>query len=256
MRAAYDALVRRSQPLAYWPFGRSLGKEVVGGLDFNFTTSRFDPEDDSLWSPANNTETRSVVMTATNNMTVEIWYRPDSLHGGGGGIWGNGNGAANGYTMDIPGTTNTGDLRFRGVAQSVAILAVSARSMIYKEWNHIIMLRNAGTWVYYLNGNLDTANAGASNPGVPTTTTSLKGATSGAAFFRGFAMYTRVLTADEIRDHWLAGREDAPFYMIGGSTTTDTDLFPPFIDSTAVLFDQMMDRPVFILPLLLRWSQN
>lgn len=257
MRAAYDALVRRSQPLAYWPLGRHGPRDVVAGADFaTGVTYRRPTDGDGSFLGVNEIWSRGIVMTATNNFTVEIWFRPDSMHGGGAGVWQNANGGSNGYAVDIPGVANTGDFRFRAIAQSVAILAVSARPMIYRQWNHIVVVRNAGTWSYYLNGNLDTANAGTNAPITPSVTTAIKSATSGQADVRGFAMYTRVLTGDEIRDHWLAGMEDAPLILIGGTTTTDSDITPPFIDSTTVLYDQMMDRPVFILPLLLRWSQN
>lgn len=110
--------------------------------------------------------------TVVNNFTMVGWVKVAFATGrpgntGTNAFWtvGNNVGTAKGWTVEIDASTR----KFRYVASGVGNGAASAATLVDGGWYHIAVVRDSGTWIYYLNGNIDTASAGSHAPGVPLT---------------------------------------------------------------------------------------
>lgn len=124
-----------------------------------------------------------------------------------------GNSALNGYSIMLDAT---GNHPFQGLCGGVAFLAPSAGTVTRNVWHHIVIERAAGTWKYYFDGALDTANAGIAAPAVPTSRiiggdTTLNFIVSNAAFYqhtlgavRAKAHYDAMVLAEA----WAPQQED------------------------------------------------
>jgi hypothetical protein len=253
VRVAYEALVRRSGALTYHPLGRYRGRDLIGGNDLTtFPTGVGVDYDDYTRVSGGQSVGRAAVLTATNNFTLEWWVRGAGISAQ---TWemDNNNGGTNGYSIAILNTSG----QVRGIAQGVAFLETTVRGFIHGEWTHWVLQRNANVWAYYMNATLVTVGANSNAPAAPSGATYQAITSSGSVCdFKGLATYTRVLTLDEIREHYLAGRVGGPHILIGGSAATAHQIFAPFIAPTTVVFPQVIDRAVFVVPLSLRWVRN
>jgi hypothetical protein len=113
----------------------------------------------------------SFLTSSVNNFSIEAWIRPSFAVGvisPISTIWymGDNSFLSQGWSVELDPTTR----KFRYVAAGVGNGAYSTQELISGSWYHIVVKRTSGgTWRYYVNGNLDTLNAGTDTPGVPLT---------------------------------------------------------------------------------------
>lgn len=159
--------------------------------------------------------------SATNNMTVEFWVKADVFLANDQRIWNVGN-ASTGFSVFVD-----TDLTFQvklsagsGTAMSNSTGALSAAA-----FRHIVITRDAGTWKYYIDGSLDTANAGTAAPANPTAQPMQWnqdfGANQGQYISNG-AYYTTALSAARVLAHYNAAIGVASGYAAAGIVGTGT----------------------------------
>jgi hypothetical protein len=113
-------------------------------------------------------EAATAASTVTNNFWMRVWVYLHSVGANNQRLFYNGNSGANGWGILID-TNRT----FQFLAGGVALGANSAGALSLSTWHCIDIVRDAGTWVYYLDGLLDTANAGTNTPNAPSGVTRL-----------------------------------------------------------------------------------
>jgi hypothetical protein len=166
----------------------------------------------SLTGPAAFTRS-AAFLTAADNFTVEAWVNPAAYsaalmtfwqcNGSGCGLW----------------VRNTGKFLaniFGGAAQ-----ADSAGTLSVNTWYHVALVRRAGTWEYYRNGSVDTANAGSGAPTMPATTLVVNYGNNPSiqARYSNLAWYHSALPAARIQAHYDAAlRPDDPGGSGAGAT--------------------------------------
>jgi len=211
----WDA-VRSGGPLAIWrlddPSGNFLdtsGPFVQGTHPFvpSGTVSYGQPGPAAGW-PAISVDggggSQSSFSTAMNDITFEAWFMPTSVDADHQVIFANVNGGQ-GWALLI---NMNGKLQV--VVNGSTYLAESRASLDNGTWYHIVVMRRAGTWRYYLNGEVDTPNAGTAAPGSAVTTMKLLGSPDLQASMATAAYYERALTGGEVRDHYEAAFPAAP----------------------------------------------
>lgn len=127
------------------------------------------PHEPNDWALGMAAYRRSVVSTVVNNWTMEILVCPQGPFSDVQMIMGNGDGSTNaggastGYDLFWSGTGGKFQVGYRGVA----VNSDSAVTCAINTWYHLIVCRDAGTLKYYVNGAVDTANAGTGAPATP-----------------------------------------------------------------------------------------
>ena len=145
------------------------------------------------------------VLSAQNTISMEIWFWLDSV--GGGNLFDNGRGGANGYSISLDGSA-----KIVATAQGVAILTTGTNACTAKAWNQVVVKKAAtsgGIWTYYLNGAVDLANAGTANPVAPSAdvrTVIGPGNETGKPriYVAMAATYTSALSDARVLAHWNA----------------------------------------------------
>jgi hypothetical protein len=174
---------------------------VVGTPDYS-QTSILDRVA-SIRMTGGETLSRAVPSTAVNNVSAEYLFKREAQGANDQIIFYNGNSGTNGWGLvcNIDGTFRVllGGVGFQAFADGGAAFAIDA-------WYHVVVVRDATVWRYYLNGALQTSNAGTGTPGTPTGNLQIN---DGSIQVAGcmFAMYNTVLTAAQIarRYAWLTG---------------------------------------------------
>src|SRR3989344_2834960 len=173
------------------PAGDSSGQGNTGTLDGPTwtTSSKIGP-----YAITGGYVYRSLVTTATNNITMSVWaYWNGTL--GDNYLFQNGVGGSDGYGWWISnggcGSGNKVTLILGGVSCDALS---SSYVMPTNQWTHLVLLRDAGTWKLYVNGAL-TVTGGTSDPATPTSSTSIGNNFNGSLDEVRF--YTRVLSAAE-----------------------------------------------------------
>lgn len=151
-------------------------------------------------SQFNRTPTPSVVV---DNLTLELWVRLGGAVGANDqAIWNVGSGAGSGFRVQVD-TNNTFQvLRNGGAAQANSTGVLSAAS-----FKHIVIVRRATVWEYWINGVIDTANAGTTAPAGPGAN-SMQWAQDLSANIQSFqslgAFYATALSGARILAHYEA----------------------------------------------------
>lgn len=143
--------------------------------------------------------TTAVATTVTDNFSIEMWIKlvtPYVTLNDQNVIY-NGSGGSDGW-----GVLFDANDTFQYLAGGVAVGA-SSSAISRDAWHHIVVVRDAGTWKYYIDGAIDTASAGTHTPNTPTGTVE----TSASAIQRRYchiAIYDVALTATDVSDHYTA----------------------------------------------------
>jgi lysophospholipase L1-like esterase len=211
--------------VAYWRLGESAGTTAVdafgshdgtidgatlgvtGALNGDANTAMsFDGSNDRI-------KTAAVVLTATDNYTLEAWVKPASLSQSGFIVMNGGSDTGYGFGISNNGAasdTLTG--LFGGVAWATSGYSFPNTT----GWYHVVMVRDSGTTKFYVNGT-QTPTTHGFTPSTPTTHTSIGNRHPGfeADHFNGLidevAIYNVVLTPTQIQDHYdigLTGGDD------------------------------------------------
>ncbi|HRG58920.1 MAG TPA: hypothetical protein PK323_08160 [Bacteroidia bacterium] len=118
------------------------------------------------------------VTTVQNNVTIEAWVNWNGIASGNSMIVLNGNSGGNGYAI----YHNNGSLR--GLLGGVAFLT-SNLTLTANTWQHVALIRNAGTWSLYLNGVAGTLTNSSATPNIPNTGTFVGSNNAFGERFRG-----------------------------------------------------------------------
>jgi hypothetical protein len=135
------------------------------------------------------------VTAAVNNVSIEALVRVEAVGANSQIIFFNGNSGLNGYGLlvNVDGT-------FQGLLANVAFLSAST-AVLDTNYHYLVLVRDAGTWKYYLDGSIETANAGTGAPVAPSGTFQV-GDGSVQLATAMVAVYGRALGAQEIADRW------------------------------------------------------
>lgn len=194
--ADYVTEVLSDSPMAFYEMQEASGNpQDSSGNGWHITTSGGSPDyrqigpmsgSYSIRLPFLAYFSRATFSTAVDNITVECWLQAVNVAAGvARGIWNNygvndaRNAAINGWGFFIADNAKLQSLR-QGIdynAQSSAalslpaygsnllpILGVGGGNPTTASWTHIVVTRDAGTWKYYVNGSVDTSNAGTGAP--------------------------------------------------------------------------------------------
>lgn len=207
----YDSIIVAAGPKAYWPCQEPSGfpKDISGnGLDItnigpvvpSYHVDGAIRHDYAVGFTSGSLFYRNPASLAVNNLTAEMWI---ALLGGSGSsrqFYGWDGSGFGGFYL----TTNSAGAWRAVIGGTGSLLSIAANALT-GSYCHLVVVRDAGTWKYYFNGALDTANAGSATPSTPSVLTFF-GANDGSLQVRmaHVAMYERVLSADEIKAHYEA----------------------------------------------------
>lgn len=211
----FSAAVFASAPKAYWKLQETAGLPVDSANGLNITSTAGAPTYHSGGVPAlgdfsilyngGDSHTRSsVVSTVTDNLTFEGWIKPISIGANDQVLFYLGNGGSNGWGVFID-----SNAKIQALCGGVGFLANSVASLSATLFTHIVVVRRATVWEYYLNGVLDTANAGTTTPGAPSGTTAWGSAALQFAA-EHYVVYETALTAATILAHYNAALNTDP----------------------------------------------
>ena len=197
----YSALVLASSPKGFWkaqdasgnltdssggafhlpwvPNGTQYHQPGPGGTDYS--------EVDGYWAsvPSN-------ITTASNNITMEAWVKPVL---GGAFVLAIIDAETDGYVLEQ--FDNTLALGVNGFGSVVTATA----TLTYGTWNHVAIVRDSGTWKFYINGTLDVTTDTTAPGAIGTTNTAVIASSTNFAYA---AFYETVLSAGTILSHSAA----------------------------------------------------
>lgn len=207
--AQYVAAVLASSPRAYWQMQEASGNPQDSSGNALHMTSISAGADYREPGPigafairftGGEGVSRATISTVVNNFTLEQWVQVQVVTGNDMGLCANGNLGANGWGVLIDTTR-----KFQYLAGGVALGANSALALTLSAWHHVAVVRRAGTWEYYVDGTVDTANAGTTAPNAPSGgTTAANGGSSLQAAYAHYAVYETALSAAAIAAHFAA----------------------------------------------------
>jgi microcystin-dependent protein len=147
---------------------------------------------------------RTSASAATNNFTAEFWLYLVSGGGGNRTIFANHNGGA-GWDIYMPASN-----KFAVVVQSVGFMSQCAATLATATWYHVVVTRDSGTWKYYVNGAVDTSNAGTGAPSSASGgTIGIDSAASALDIrFAHVAYYESALSSARVAAHYAAAFGD------------------------------------------------
>lgn len=141
------------------------------------------------------------VSTVTDNFTIELAVRLNAVLANDSQLFHNGTVSTNGWGVVID--TNG---KFQYLASGVAFGASSSATLTTTslDFTLIHVVLDAGTWKYYVNGAVDTANAGTSAPIAPSGTAQINhsAATVLGCYYHHVAVFESVLSPTTISDRY------------------------------------------------------
>ena len=206
--SAYSALVLGSSPKMYLKGQEASGlpQDASGNGNNMTSTAGGTPlyqqpgpmSDFGITLPFANFE-RASISTAVDNLTFEVWLRVIGYVTNG-SLCGNNNVGSDGEEV----LTDVGG-GFQVVVQSVGFQSPSAFAFT-ASWVYVVVTRDATVWKYYVNGAVDTANAGTSTPISPTGTTHLGRSLGNNFVWAHFAYYETALSGAQVAAHYAASQ--------------------------------------------------
>jgi len=207
------AAVLANSPVAYWPMQEASGFfQDFSGNGHHCTTSTFAGSQLGQPGPGSNdilsvsglsvSQTCPVVSTAVSNISFETWFCIDARPSTDQGLCNTGVGLT-GFTLLTGANGNT--LTNRSVCQGVAFMSNFSQNFTIGTWYHCVVVRAAAVWSYYINGLVDTANAGSTGPNAPAVTTAIGGSQGNTVRQTNVAMYNTVLSVADALKHYQAG---------------------------------------------------
>jgi len=173
----------------------------------------------------------TVPTTATTNVTISAWVKPDTSSQIAGLVMvgdDNGTSGFDGYTMTMHDGSGSAGTDVGGVANGLAWLnAGTGDTLTSGSWNYVIMSRDSSTWTFYRDGS-PTTGAPTTNPIAPADYLRI-GSQTGQRFFNGKIDEVRVSTVQRSAD-WISAEYDnqsSPdnFYWFGSQEARSTGDF-------------------------------
>lgn len=210
----YVAAVLASNPVGFWKMDEASGMPQDSSGNGNHMTALSagtpDYQQAGPFSGAygirlqggENFRRLAPVSTVTNNFSLEMFYLWEAA-GGNDRLFYNGDFDSDpGWGIDY----QSGGSKIRALYGGVAWEAESTFTVDNGPpvWHHIIIVRDAGTTKYYVNGALDTANAGTNTPNTPTTATFIGSTSLVTGTYSMCAIYSTALSAADAAAHYAA----------------------------------------------------
>jgi hypothetical protein len=136
--------------------------------------------------------------TQMDNISFETWFKYDAISADHQVIFANVNSSA-GWALLI---NQNGKLQV--VVNGTTYLAESQQALEPGTWYQIVVERRDGVWRYYINGAVDTPNAGTAAPSSAVTTMKLFGSSNLTASMATASYWEVALRGGDIRDHYEA----------------------------------------------------
>jgi hypothetical protein len=204
----YAAAVSADNPVAYWPFDDTGGLPRDRAANFHMTASggtityrQAGPITGSFGIRGTGGSAASfttpVPANPTNNMTLECWYLAGATNANQSLLWGTG---GNGFSIEGANTN-----KFHALVNGVTAQADCQATLSNAAYAHIVIVRSGTVWKYYVNGAVDTENAGTTAPTAPTGSVQVYAGAGVDFTFSNIALYTTVLPASRIRVHYDLG---------------------------------------------------
>lgn len=152
----------------------------------------------------------TLVSTVQSNFTIEMWVMVEAVTANDQTLIYQGNSGANGWGIVVD-TNRT----FQYLCGGVALGASSSGAIGSATFTHIAVKRAASQWTYYVNGSVDTANAGTTNPGAPsgTTTRVINAAGSAQGRYAYIAIYESALSDARVAAHYAASAPGTSLFV-------------------------------------------
>jgi len=162
----------------------------------------------------------TLVSTATDNFTVELWVKFNPNSDGYQSLFYNGSSGGNGFGIYV---LPSGQLLILNGGVGFVDLNIS---LTPGTWQHLAIVRNAGTWYSYLNG-VEYATNDTTSPNTPVFSTSIGCNINGDEKFNGtvsqVAFWNTVRTKSQIQADMQActfsGSELAAYWSLDGTAT-------------------------------------
>ena len=141
----------------------TVSSPVCAGSGATFTRSAYNCSGNALsFATSGAAATGALVTTNTNNITIEGWVKWNGPTGNNQFIFYNGNSGGNGYGLMINAGSNSLSILCGGVSflNSTVVLAVGV-------WQHVAIVRNAGTWSIYMDGVAYSVSSATVTPNTP-----------------------------------------------------------------------------------------
>lgn len=139
---------------------------------------------------------RANVSTQLNNITWEAWVNVVSISSGGDEIFRN---SGSGWGVLL----NT-NLKIQAEAPGVGTANQSDTAIVAATWYHLGVVREAGTWKYYRNGAIETANAGTLVPVATPNNTAINPGDFTKMYHSMVAVYDSALPESTFLAHYQA----------------------------------------------------
>lgn len=218
--ADYVAAVLASSPRAYWKLDESSGlPQDSSGNGLHMTGSAgtitrgvVGPFADFLGYQFEGGAgvSRAAVSTQQDDFTFEAWLRPQVITNDDQTLLKN-NTVSQGWDLVID--TN---FRYQGLVQGVAFLPYGATTLAANKWAHVVVMRRAGAWLYFVNGSPD-GTPGSSTPGGAPTVTGIGGSVSVQFRASHVAYYNVALSDADVLAHFSAALSPMAFFPSAAS---------------------------------------
>lgn len=214
-QSAYTTAVLADSPWVFFKLDEASGNPQdssgnarhVTSTDGSYTYQQTGPFSGSFGVfPANSSQFNvgtPAAPSATDNITAEMWLKAGSTVG-----------TNNSFILGIGNGWNVAvdtDLTFQvRIATGATFLTNSTAALSTSAWKHIVCVRDSGTWKYYVNGTIDTANAGTTAPTDPGGGGAIiqfaqDFASDYQVAWSNFAYYTSALSSTQVAAHYDAG---------------------------------------------------
>ncbi len=214
----YAAAVLADSPLAYWKLQDASGAPQDSSGNGNHITTvdgthgYHDPGPMSDFGIIYNGGVRSlrspIVSSLVNNISVEYWMKPKLISANSQSIFVWDSNTTSWYSV-----MDTDQKMWLRLQSSTVSSSKTATVFALNSWYHVVIVRDAGTWKFYVNGAIDTANASTAAPNTPTGSATYFGAAGGSMqiVLAHIAMYGSALSAAQIAAHYSASATPSVF---------------------------------------------
>lgn len=207
--ANYTAAVLASAPDAYWPLDEYNAVRDISGNNRPMTSLSIPAAQYGQAGPVNGFKgvrcpgstgaTRASFSTQLDNFTAEFWFNGEVFAADFQGMFANQDGGTAGWQFLMRSSR-----RVVALAQGVGFLATGNTILTASTWYHLVVTRRSTVWMYFVNGQVDLANAGTTSPVGTPATTFIHTASSLQGLYSHVAYYDRSLSNAEIATHYQA----------------------------------------------------
>ncbi len=139
-----------------------------------------------------------IIDTSVDDISFEMWIYRGEASSADREIWRNGAADTNGWGVYLK---PTGEFYYITSAGNVGS---DSTALTQYDWSHIVVVRDSGTWSYYINGSVDVSNAGTDTPSTPASANTFMNVGKTCEMWAHVAYYTTALSSTQVADHYAA----------------------------------------------------